>query len=244
MRLPQWLQVRRRRAAARRVDAIAMTVPRPADRHEPVTAGTAGPPVRLLLFGSGPASGWGVRDSAEGLTGALARATAERLGRQVTVVPVIDDYWQESDPRSALRAARLAEYDAVLAVSAYRWSMVDVPLAAWRAYVDGLRDLLLDESGPDGVIQILALPWADAARRVPERWGGPLGAKIEELAGAAADSVAGSDAIDLLELGPPEAAAEWIGPAFSAATYRRWGIETAARLVPRLVTGAPASSTR
>jgi hypothetical protein len=92
------------------------------------------------------------------------------------------------------------------------------------------------------VIQILALPWADAARRMPERWGGPLGGKIEELAGAAADSVADSPAIDLLELSAPDDTAEWGGPAFSAATYRRWGTEVAARLVPRLVAGAPASA--
>jgi hypothetical protein len=242
MRLPQRVEEHRRRAAARRVDAIAMTVPRPADRHEPVTVGAEGPAVRLLLFGSGPASGWGVRDSAEGLTGSIARATAERLGRRVTVTPVIDDYWQESDPVRALQEARLVEYDAVLAVSAYRWSLVDLPLSAWRRYVDGLRDLLLAESGPDGVIQILALPWADAARRMPERWGGPLGGKIEELAGAAADSVADSPAIDLLELSAPDDTAEWGGPAFSAATYRRWGTEVAARLVPRLVAGAPASA--
>jgi hypothetical protein len=186
----------------------------------------------VLLFGSGPAAGWGVQQHGEGLGGSIAAALARRTGRATTVEFLMEEQWVDRAPAAAMRAQHLLDYDAVVAIGTYRAAWLEIE--DWRRHVDELRDTLLVEAGYGGVIQVLALPWADAVERAPQRWGGALGTSVMALAAVAADSMGEFRQIGYLTLGPPADAAEWIGPAFSRATYAAWGEETAAALEPRL----------
>ncbi|WP_375399747.1 hypothetical protein [uncultured Amnibacterium sp.] len=198
----------------------------------------AAPEVKLLLFGSGPAAGWGVHLHDLGLGGGIADRLAERMGHAVALDLLVDDSWQDPDPITAIRTQGLGKYHAVVIVGAYNHSLIEVPEPVWKDYLAQLREAILQEAGPDVALLVLSLPWDDAAERMPSVWGGPAGRAVVDLARIADETLSDSEQITQLRLLPPIEAEEWIGPDFSVASYARWSADTADRLAPLLGAGA------
>lgn len=225
----------RRRARAQAVG----TLTRPVDGSTSLHRRGAAPELRLLLFGSGPAAGWGVHLHDLGLGGGIADGIAERTGRAVTMDLLVDDTWDDPDAITALRAQGLSTYDAVVVIGAYRPALLEIPLAVWQVYLDRLRTTLLEEAGPDVVLQVLALNWDDAVSSVPEVWGGAFGRLVVDLAHVADESFQNDDQVLRLQLLPPVEPTEWIGPDFSVASYARWSAAACEQLAPLLQAAPP-----
>lgn len=229
----------RRMLAGRRAARTTGTLTRPIDDSTTLHRRGTEPGVRLLLFGSGPAAGWGVHLHDLGLGGGIANRVAERTGRAVTMDLLVDDTWEDPDAITALRAQGLSTYDAVISVGSYRDSLREVSLPALRAYLEQIREVLLQETGPGAVLLALALPWDDAARRVPEVWGGGFGRVVGGMVDVANETFGGERFVRL-DLQPPVAASEWFGPDFSVTSYAQWSAIVADRLAPLLTEAASA----
>lgn len=223
-----------RRRFARRRDRVVGTLIRPIDGATRLRRRGTEPELTLLLFGSGPATGWGVHLHDLGLGGGIADGIAERTGRAVAVDLLVDETWEDPDALTALRAQRLSTYDAIVSIGSYRDSLLEVPLPALRAYLEQVRTVLLEEAGPDVVIQVLSLPWDDAARRAPEVWGGALGRVVETMVRVQNEIFDGVGQMVRMDLLPPVEASEWIGPDFSVASYARWSAAVTDQLAPLL----------
>lgn len=223
-----------RRLFARRRDRVVGTLIRPIDGATSLHRRGAEPELRLLLFGSGPATGWGVHLQDLGLGGGIVDGVAKRTGRAVTLDLLVDETWQDPDAVTALRAQRLSAYDAIVSIGSYRDSLLEVPLPALRAYLERVRDVLIEEAGPDVVIQVLSLPWDDAMQRVPEVWGGTFGEVVMTMVQIQDETFDGVAQIIRMDLQPPVEASEWVGPDFSVASYARWSAAVTDRLAPLL----------
>ena len=187
----------------------------------------AGPsPLRVLLFGTGDsAAGHEVARPEQTLAHHIAEQLAAASGRGVVLDALIAESWQAPDPIRALREQRLDRYDAVLVISTYRDSLLDVSIDRWLAQVVEVRDLIVGTVRDGAVVQVLNLPWQQAAADAPTDWGGPLGRHIRTLDRLASASVTATPGVLHLTLSAPTAPTEWTGPEFSADTYRRWGAE-------------------
>lgn len=94
-------------------------------------------PDRVLLFGSGPAVGWGVRSHELGLAGHLARALSSRTGRGVDVDVVADPTLVMRTARRTLGYRELSGYDAVVVVTGINDALEMTDVLRWRrAFVD------------------------------------------------------------------------------------------------------------
>jgi hypothetical protein len=224
------------RLRATRLERQAGAVPYPADVAAPISV--AGPArLRVLLFGTGaPAVGRGVGTQDEALGSRIADELAAATGRGVQLDPLIAEDWHAPDPFLALQRQELGRYDAIVVISTYRRELLEVPIDRWLGYVIEVREFLARESAENAVIQVLNLPWQRAADDAPAAWGGPLGRHIRTLDTLAMTSLDSTPDVLRLTLSAPEAPSEWVGTAFSAATYRRWGSEVAAQLAARFST--------
>ena len=115
--------------------------PRPADG---TAAAASGPdPDRVLLLGSGPAVGFGVRSLDLALAGHLARALSGLTGRGADVdvlaragLPVVDVGRTVAD-------VRLWRYDALVVTVGHEDALRLVPLAEWKELMTSLLRLLV-----------------------------------------------------------------------------------------------------
>lgn len=98
---------------------------------------------RILIFGAGPAVGWGVRTHDRGLPGAFARALTAHTGRGSDVHVVADANMRVGQAPAALIGLRLSQYDAVVVMLGGNDALRLTPVKRWR---DGLT-VLLDEIG-------------------------------------------------------------------------------------------------
>lgn len=95
-------------------DGRAYNIPRPTDLPHSDAGGPASD--RVLIFGSGPAVGWGVLSHDLALPGALARALSARTGRGADVDVVADPTLTMANASERLAALKLWRYDAIVIV--------------------------------------------------------------------------------------------------------------------------------
>jgi hypothetical protein len=222
------------RLRANRLERRAGPIPRLDESAASITVD--GPaPVRVLLFGTGaPAMGSGMTAQEDALGWCMAQEIAAAACRGVLLDSLVAEDWQPPDPIRALQDQDLSRYDVMVVISTYRRSLVDVPIDRWLGSVTEVRDLIIRSAGHDAIVEVLSLPWSRAAADAPSEWGGPLGRHIRTLDTLSVASLDSTPAVLRLTLSAPAAATEWIGSAFSGATYRRWGADVAAQLAPHL----------
>jgi len=105
-------------------------------------------PDRLLLFGSGPAVGWGVRSHDLGLAGHLARAVSDATGRGVDVDVLADPAIRTGTARRALGDRDLTRYDAVVVVTGINDALEMTDVTRWRrSFVDLLVHIETETGG-------------------------------------------------------------------------------------------------
>ncbi|KQO46309.1 MULTISPECIES: GAF domain-containing protein [unclassified Frigoribacterium] len=112
-------------------------------------------PDRVLLFGSGPAVGWGVRSHDLGLAGHLARAVSQATGRGVDVDVVADPAMRTADARRVLGDRDLTRYDAVVVVTGINDALEMTDVTKWRrAFVDLLVHIETETGGASSPVLV------------------------------------------------------------------------------------------
>jgi lysophospholipase L1-like esterase len=104
--------------------------PRPRDAPEAFAAGPGGD--HVLIFGSGPAVGWGVLTHDIALPGALARALRCRTGRGTKVELVADMRITVSNALPKLLAVDVSRFDVIVVVLGANDATILMPLPKWR----------------------------------------------------------------------------------------------------------------
>jgi hypothetical protein len=104
--------------------------PRPSDAPEAFAAGPDAD--RVLIFGSGPAVGWGVLSNEIALPGSLARALRGRTGRGTKIELVADMRIAVSNALPILLAIDVSRFDAVVVVLGANDAVRLMRLGTWR----------------------------------------------------------------------------------------------------------------
>lgn len=142
-------------------------VPHPIDSPHVHTAGTN--PDRVLIFGSGPAVGYGVLSYDLALPGHLARQLSAVTGRGADIDVVADPHVTVQGSIAQLQKHNLWRYDAILLVIGVNDALDLTPAKVWRT---AMRNVLrhVSEHVPTStrilVIAIPPIPAIDALTRV------------------------------------------------------------------------------
>jgi hypothetical protein len=121
-------------------------LPRPLDAPEAHCPGETSD--RVLIFGGGPAVGWGVLSHDIALPGALCRALSGRTGRgtDVSVVPV--PRLRVGSAPAELEKIDLHDYDAVVVTLGVKDAGALTPLPAWRRDLTRTLRIIWQRSSP------------------------------------------------------------------------------------------------
>jgi lysophospholipase L1-like esterase len=124
--------------------ANSVFVPRPTDTPQAHSAGFNSD--RVLIFGSGPAVGWGVVSHDIALPGALARALTVRTSRGTDIDVVSDAGTVAKNALAKLQVVKLGRYDAALVILGVNDAMQLTPLSKWRTCLTSVLGYILEEA--------------------------------------------------------------------------------------------------
>lgn len=137
-------------------------VPRPEDSPQATVAGPD--KLSVLVFGSGPAFGWGVRSHDLALPGSLARALSARTGRGVQVDLRSERTMTAATAGRLLTGLALSRYDAIVIVFSIKDALQLTPVRRWRHQLGGLIEQLERETAPGTPVIIGGI---QAVRSIP-----------------------------------------------------------------------------
>jgi hypothetical protein len=120
------------------------SIPRPTDAPHAHSAGVDSD--RILVFGSGPAFGWGVVSHDLALPGSLARTLSARTGRGVDVDLVASPLTTVSVAIGELDGLRLWRYDAVVVILGVSEAVRLTSLRLWRRGLSRMLHLIEQDS--------------------------------------------------------------------------------------------------
>jgi len=163
-------------------------LPRPLDTPHAHASGAD--PDRILLYGSGPAVGYGVLSHDLALPGQLARHISAATGRGVDVDVVADTDVVMETALEPLKAMELWRYDSIVLSIGANNSLLLTPLAVWRRALLAILEYL-DENVASGTgIYIIAVPpissidvFAGTAGWLAERHANLLNTETRRLTG-------------------------------------------------------------
>jgi len=115
-------------------------VPFPTDTPQATVSGPN--KANVLVFGAGPAVGWGVRSHDLALPGSLARALSARTGRGVQVDLVADSSFTAATSLESLSALDLDRYENIVIVLGVNDAIRLTPLGRWESELATLLDWL------------------------------------------------------------------------------------------------------
>jgi hypothetical protein len=213
-------------------------VPRPLDEPRVHSAGTDCD--RILLFGRGPARGWGVLSHQIALSGSLARALTDRTGRGVDVTVVAAPTITVRSAIRRLAVVRLERYDAIIITFGAKDATALAPLGRWARRMEAVLCFLDGRRLGSARIFVLGIPPV----RSMKAFDSPLGAVADRHAFALnAATVRICQALPQTVFvpltAPPGAEA---GRYRTAADYGHWGKLLAERMSGSLDLGRDDSS--
>lgn len=153
-------------------------LPRPMDAPQVHSPGSDSD--RVLLFGAGPAIGYGVSSHDLALPGSLARALTARTGRGADVDVMSDPSDSIRGARARLQDVKLWRYDAIVVSLGVLDSFNATSEAVWRRDVTDLLEFLTRESSRSTRIFLLGV---QSIRSIP-MYNSPFGAFAERQAHA------------------------------------------------------------
>lgn len=130
--------------------------PRPTDA--PFARAGASVGHRVLIFGSGPAVGWGGVSHEIALPGSLARALSTRTGRGTEVDVVADMRINAGNAVSALRHVECAPYEAIVLILGPNDALPLTALPKWRSRLAGVLTYLHEQAAPQARIVVTGVP--------------------------------------------------------------------------------------
>ncbi len=139
-----------------RLEDSASTIPHPEDAPRAHSPGRDLD--RVLLFGSGPAMGWGVMSHQIALPGTLARALSVRSGRGTDVDVVADSEVTARNAIGRLSAVTLPAYDAFVVSLGVNDALALLPVATWQRRLVELVDAVRMQAPPRTRIVLLGIP--------------------------------------------------------------------------------------
>lgn len=228
----RWAMVPVMRVWAAAAGAGLGNVPRPTDAPHAHSPGTDSD--RILIFGSGPAVGWGVLSHDLALPGSLARALSARSSRGADVDVVFNRQTTAHSAAQEIGGLPLRRYDAIVVTLGGNDALTLTSVRAWRRDLGDLLRLLEETSARSTRIFMLGIP---PIRSVPA-FDSPLGSVAERHA-----TVLNQEAADLCQTLPrtsfvplrvpvpvPGTSADRFR---TAADYRQWaGLVADAMLCP------------
>ncbi|NRD25066.1 GAF domain-containing protein [Frigoribacterium sp. VKM Ac-2836] len=206
-------------------------LPRPegvARTHAPGTS-----PDRVLLFGSGPAVGWGVRSHDLGLAGHLARAVSLATGRGVDVDVVADPAMRTADARRVLGDRDLTRYDTVVLVTGINDALEMTDVTRWRrAFVDLLVHIETETGGASSPVLVTGVQSPSEVTVFRIAGGGLVDRHAAELNAVIRDVCSTHPRVHVLM--PPSPLSGHDDRDRLIAKYARWGEAQAEMLAPML----------
>ncbi|TFB55006.1 SGNH/GDSL hydrolase family protein [Cryobacterium tagatosivorans] len=172
----RWALVPVMRAWAARAGAGLGHVPRPTDAPHARSAGIDSD--RVLVFGSGPAVGWGVLSHDLGLPGSLARALSARTRRGVEVDAIFNPHSTARSAVADLRDHDLSRYDAIVVTLGGNDALTLTSVRAWRRDLSAFLRMLVRGSSRSTQVFMMGV---QPIRAVPV-FDGPLGSIAERHA--------------------------------------------------------------
>jgi hypothetical protein len=114
-------------------------------------------PARILIFGNGMASGWGVSSNALALPGQLAQAVSRLTGRDAET-DLIDDYRMTIiTAEQYLLASDLSSYDAMVITIGVSDALSQMAPRRWREGMDKLVRSAVDGTPPGSPILVVGI---------------------------------------------------------------------------------------
>jgi lysophospholipase L1-like esterase len=204
----------------------------PYARDAPSARAGDGAADQILLFGNGPAHGWGVATHQLALTGEIARTVSARTGRAADVTYIGEELMNSSSALPWLGTHDLSGYDAVVVVLGMNDAVRLTPVDRWEQDLKALLDHM--RSGLHGGVPIVVSgiqpvdsvpPYQGFFARLGQR-------RATAMNTATSRIVQGIDDAVFVPLGPPDVEAD--RPYGSATMYRAWADTYAAVAAPVL----------
>jgi len=190
-------------------------------------------PDRVLLFGSGPAVGWGVRSHDLGLAGHLARAVSQATGRGVDVDVVADPAMRTADARRVLGDRDLTRYDAVVVVTGINDALEMTDVTKWRrAFVDLLVHIETETGGASSPVLVTGVQAPSEVTVFRIAGGGLVDRHAAEVNAIIRDVCSTHPRVHVLM--PPSPLSGHDDRDQLIAKYARWGEAQAEMLAPML----------
>lgn len=137
-------------------DRRLRSVPHPVDSPHVHTPGTN--PDRVLMFGSGPAVGYGVLSHDLALAGHLARQLSAVTGRGVDIDVIADPDVTVLGSLAHIQRHNLWRYDAILLVVGANDAIELTPLRVWRTAMRKLLQYVTEHVPSSTRILVIAIP--------------------------------------------------------------------------------------
>ncbi|MFC5928957.1 SGNH/GDSL hydrolase family protein [Cryobacterium melibiosiphilum] len=131
------------------------TVPRPTDH--PHSHATGPDHDRVLVFGSGPATGWGVRTHDLALPGSLARALSVTTGRGADVSVAASPLGSIRQGFHDVAEIDLSAYHAVVVALGVNDAIDFIPPTVWRSELARILTHISEHTGPQTHIYMLGI---------------------------------------------------------------------------------------
>jgi lysophospholipase L1-like esterase len=144
------------------------SIPRPRDTPAVTVSGEDSD--RILIFGSGPAVGWGVLSHDLALPGALARALSRLTDRGTQIDVVADSHLTMQSAVARLASIELWRYDAIVVTVGINDAATLTSVSAWRRRVTALLDEVCNDAAISAHVFIVGI---QPARTIPIYSGRP-----------------------------------------------------------------------
>jgi lysophospholipase L1-like esterase len=206
--------------------------PRPRDATIIATIGPE--PHRVLIFGSGPAVGWGVLTNEIALPGSLARALTRRTGRGTVVELVADIGITASNSLPILREIDTSHFDAIVFMLGANDAVRLITLAKWQNRLSEVISYLSQRSSPPSRTFVTGIPPIESVPGFETRIGMTVAAharQMNEITARACNPALSATYVPLGVVEPTNALRVRDGR-----TYRKWANAIADVIAPQLDT--------
>jgi lysophospholipase L1-like esterase len=228
--VPRWVSAPVLRAWVASKTSEVNRLPRPRDAPESHSIGFNSD--RVLIFGGGPAVGWGVLSHEIALPGALGRALSRRTGRGADVRVAAVPRLKVGSAADELSRIKLHRYDALVVTLGVNDAGALTSLASWRRDLTSTLRMIGRQSSPVSRIFVAGV---HPIRSIPV-YNSPLGSiadaharKMNTISAEVCALVPRATYVSLTA--PEESSALRFRDAMS---YRHWGEELAERMAPQL----------
>ncbi|MEO7017715.1 MAG: SGNH/GDSL hydrolase family protein [Leifsonia sp.] len=206
------------------------TTPRPRDSTTVSAPGANAD--RVLIFGSGPAVGWGVLTHELALPGALARALTHKTGRGTEIELVADMRITVRNAATILGSIDSSRFDAIVIVLGANDAVRMIPLSIWHDRLVAVLDHLGQKSARPSRTFVTGMPPIESVPGFKTRVGTIVAAHAAQMNTVTAElctSSAETKYVPLPAVGPTNDLGIRNGQ-----TYRLWADTIADIVAPQL----------